>query len=128
MSRETGKKRILMIEDEDVFIRMFGERLKKDGYEMEFAENGVEGLKKALTGEFDLFIIDIVLPTIMGDEIIERIKLEEGVKDTPIIVLSASFEEGIPQKIKELQVNSFFMKTEITPAELSRQVENILSK
>lgn len=125
---KAGGKRILMMEDEDVFVEMLGGRLKKDGYKIEFVKNGVEGMKKALTGEFDLLIIDAVLPTMMGEEIIQRIKLEKGLKSTPIIVLSASFEDDVSQKAQELQVNSFFIKTQITPDELSREVKNILLK
>lgn len=116
------------MEDEDVFIEMFGGRLKEDGYEMEFATNGLEGAKKALAGGFDLLIIDAVMPTMTGEEVIQRIKMEERTKDTPIIVLSASIESDVKQKAKELQVNSFFVKTEITPDELSREVRDILSE
>lgn len=125
---KTGKRKILMMEDEDVFIEMFGDKLKKDGYEVEFIKNGLKGLKKAIAGKFDLFIIDAVLPTMMGEEIIQQIKLDEAARNTPIIVLSASFEGDISQKAKELQVNSFFIKTQITPDELSKEVKKIIEE
>lgn len=121
------QKKILMMEDEDVFVEMFGERLKKDGYQIEFVKNGLKGLRMAMAVNFDLLIIDAVLPTMTGEEIIQQIKLEKKKKSTPIIVLSASFEGDISRKVKELQVNSFFIKTQITPDELAKEVKKILA-
>ncbi|MFA6160350.1 MAG: response regulator [Parcubacteria group bacterium] len=123
---QNGKKKILLIEDEEIFLEMFGDKLKQDGFMVETANNGAWGLKEALAKDFDLFIIDMMMPAMTGDEIIEKLKLEEKTKNIPIIVLSASVEKQMEKKVKEMGINEFFVKTQIIPSELSRKVEEIL--
>lgn len=125
---ENGKKKILIIEDEEIFLEMFGEKLKQDGFAVETANNGAWGLKEALNKDFDLFIIDMMMPAMTGDEIIEKLKLEENKKNIPIIVLSASVEEHIEKKVRDLGANEFFVKTKIIPSELSKKVTELLEK
>lgn len=121
------EKRILMIEDEDIFLDMFGDKLKQDGFSVTFAKNGAWGIREALKGNFDLFIIDMIMPTMSGEEIVTKIKMEESVKNTPIIMLSASIDKIIEKEIKKLNITNFFLKTQITPSELSKKVTEILS-
>ncbi|KKP77576.1 MAG: hypothetical protein A2271_00005 [Candidatus Moranbacteria bacterium RIFOXYA12_FULL_35_19] len=124
--QENSQKKILFIEDEEIFLEMFGQKLRQDGYTVETANNGAWGLKEALSKDFDLFIIDMMMPAMTGDEIIEKLKLEEKTKNIPIIVFSASVEEHIEQKVKEMGANEFFVKTKIIPSELSKKVGELL--
>ncbi|HBY11109.1 MAG: PAS domain S-box [Candidatus Moranbacteria bacterium GW2011_GWF2_36_839] len=124
--QKNGEKKILLIEDEEIFLEMFGEKLRQDGFIVETANNGAWGLKEALSKDFDFFIIDMMMPAMTGDEIIEKLKLEERTKNIPIIVLSASVEVQVEKKVKEMGVNEFFVKTQIIPSELSKKVAEIL--
>jgi DNA-binding response OmpR family regulator len=122
-------KKILMMEDEEVFRDMFGEKLKQDGFDVTFAENGAIGVKEALEGGvYDLFIIDMIMPAMTGDEIIAKLKLEDKTKEVPIIVLSASVDEEAQKEVKGMGIIDFFVKTQIIPSELSKKVEEILNK
>jgi len=121
-------KKILMIEDEDIFIDMFGGKLSQDGFDMTFAKNGAWGIKEALEKEFDLIIIDMVMPAIGGEEIITKLKLENKTKDLPILVLSASVDDETKKKVEEMGVVAFFVKTHITPGELSQRVNEIFGE
>jgi two-component system, cell cycle response regulator len=123
----SGSK-ILMIEDEEVFLEMFGGKLIQEGYDVTFSSNGALGLKEAIKGNFDLIIVDMVLPGMGGDEIIARLKLEDKKKDVPIIVLSASVEKDEEKKVIELGANAFFSKTQLVPSELVSQVEKYVRK
>lgn len=126
--KKEGEKRILMIEDEEVFLDMFGGKLKQDGFSVTFAKNGVWGFREALRGKFDLFIVDMIIPAMNGEEIVAKIKMEETIKNTPIIILSASIDKTAEKEIKKLNLEGFFLKTQITPSELSKKVSEILSK
>lgn len=125
---ENGKKKILLIEDEDVFIDMFGGKLEQEGFKVVSARNGAWGYKEALKENFDLLIIDMAMPAMNGDEIIERLKLDETKKNTPIIVLSASSTDEDVKKVKALGINGFFVKTQITPLDLFKKVEEIVEE
>jgi len=121
------KKRILMIEDEEIIIDMFGEKLKQDGYEVVFARNGAWGVKEALKEKFDLYIIDMMMPAMTGEEMVGRLKMEEETKNVPIIMLSASVEDSYVKEMEKLGISAFFGKTQITPSELSKKAEELLS-
>lgn len=127
LSRGINRK-ILMIEDEEIFIDMFGEKLKQDGYDVVFARNGAWGVKEALKEKFDLYIIDMMMPAMTGEEMVTRLKMEEETKNVPIIMLSASVEDQYVKKMEQLGISAFFGKTQITPSELSNKVAELLNK
>jgi len=120
------EKKILMIEDEDIFEEMFGGKLRQDGYDVTFAKNGVWGLKEAMKDNFDLIIIDMILPGMTGDEIDARLKMEEKTKNIPLIILSASVDERMEKKVLKMGVEAFFVKTQLIPSELSKKITEIL--
>jgi len=126
VEKTDGKKKILIIEDEEIFIEMFGEKLKQDGFAVYSATNGAWGVKEAFRNAYDLFIIDIVMPAMTGEEMITKLKMEDVTKNIPIIVLSASVEGDVIKRVKEMGIEEFFIKTQITPNELSKKVSEIL--
>lgn len=123
---QTQRKKILMIEDEDVFIDMFGGKLTQDGFDLTFAKNGAWGVKEATEKKFDLIMIDMVMPAMGGEEIINKLKMEESTKETPIVVLSASVDDEAKEKIEGMGITAFFVKTHITPGELSQKISELL--
>ncbi|MFZ2154264.1 MAG: response regulator [Candidatus Moraniibacteriota bacterium] len=120
-------KKILMIEDEDVFIDMFGGKLVQDGFDVTFAKNGAWGIKETANQKFDLILIDMMMPAMSGEEIITKLKLEEATKNIPIVVLSASVDEETKKRVEEMGITTFFVKTHIVPSELSQKVGEILN-
>ncbi len=83
-------KKILVVEDEKNIAKVLAYNLKKEGYEVELAFDGEEGLTKAMEGEFDLILLDIMLPKMNGFEVCERVRRFSQV---PIIFLTAREEE-----------------------------------
>ena len=69
--------RILIIEDEEKIARFVELELKHEGNEVEKAFDGREGLEKALAGDFDLILLDVMLPLLNGLEVLRRIRLEK---------------------------------------------------
>lgn len=120
-------KKILMIEDEDVFIEIFGGKLIQDGFDLTFAKNGAWGLKEATEKKFDLIMVDMVMPAMGGEEIIAKLKIEDETKNIPIVVLSASVDEETQRKIESMGIEAFFVKTHIAPNELSQKIKEILA-
>lgn len=79
-------ERILIIEDEEKIARFIELELKYEGYEVEKAFNGRDGLELATTQPFDLVLLDIMLPELNGIEVLRRIR---KVSEVPIILLTA---------------------------------------
>ena len=82
--------KILIIEDEAGIARFVELELKHEGNEVEKAADGREGLDKALSGSFDLILLDVMLPGLNGMEVLRRLRQE---KDTPVIMLTAKNTE-----------------------------------
>ena len=124
---KTEGKKILIIEDQQVFIDMFGGKLKHDGFQVFSALNGAWGVKEALANDFDLLVIDMVMPAMNGEEIVAKLKREEKTKNIPLIILSASVDEETQKRVEQMGVSAFFIKTRITPSDLSRKVQELLA-
>lgn len=79
-----------MIEDDAGLVRVIGDRLKAEGYEVDHAGDGILGLNKALENEYDILLVDLMLPGAGGFDIIRELR---GKGETvPIIILSAKFQ------------------------------------
>jgi len=78
---------ILIVEDEEAIRTGLVDVFVYHGFEVEFAEDGAVGLKKALSGQFDLIILDVMLPSINGFDICKNIREKD--KSQPIIMLTA---------------------------------------
>ena len=77
---------ILLIEDEEKLARMVELELKYEGYQVEKALDGRKGLELALSGGFDLVLLDIMLPQLSGMEVLRRLRRESQI---PVIMLTA---------------------------------------
>lgn len=114
-------KKILLIEDEPVFVEMFSKRLRSEGYEVVSEQDGAKGLETALKEVFDLIITDVVMPNMDGREFIRKLRDEEVGKDVPIFLLSASVsmeDESVKILTDAGIVTKAFLKTEMIPSEL----------
>ena len=84
------EEKILLVEDEEKLARMVELELRYEGYEVEKAFDGRTGLERALSGSFDLVLLDIMLPQLSGMEVLRRLRRE---RSTPVIMLTAREEE-----------------------------------
>lgn len=79
-------ERILLVEDEAKLARMVELELRYEGYEVDKAHDGRAGLELALSGKYDLILLDIMLPALSGMEVLRRLRKESQV---PVIMLTA---------------------------------------
>ena len=94
-------KRILIVEDESSISDFIKGELEYEGYNVCVKEDGRAGLEEALKNEYDLVILDIMLPSMNGFEICRRLKRE---KQTPVIMLSA--KDSVIAKVNGLQIGA----------------------
>lgn len=95
----TERKRVLIVEDEQAIRTGLLDVFVYHGYDVEGADNGPEGLRLALTGQFDLILLDVMLPGMDGFEICDRVRQQD--KEQPVIMLTAkTAETDIVQGLK----------------------------
>lgn len=115
---------VLLIEDEEVIIDMYKLALEKAGFKVIVARNGAWGLKAAREHEFDIILMDIVMPAMRGNEAIKKIR--ESNKSVPIIVLSNSAQERDITEAKKMGADSYLIKALITPTKLVQEIKRML--
>ena len=98
------KSLILLIEDEINQIELLRYNLETEGYKVVVAMDGEEGVLKAQELKPDLILLDWMLPKISGTEVCRQIRRNEGIKETPIIMLTARSEES--DKVRGLDVGA----------------------
>ena len=89
----TSSKRILVADDSEVVTTILKTALETEGFEVEAARNGQEAYQAGSTGEFDLIVLDQLMPGLLGTEIIQRWR-DEGV-ETPVLILSAVDDDRV---------------------------------
>ena len=116
--------RILIVEDEKDIAELEKDYLELSGFEVEIVYDGTEGLEKALNEEFDLYILDLMLPGVDGFEICKRIR---DVKDTPILLVSAKRDDI--DKIRGLGLGADdYVTKPFSPSELVARVKAHLAR
>ena len=116
--------KILIVEDEIAIAELEKDYLELSGFEVEVANDGKMGLSKALKEDFDLFILDLMLPGVDGFEICRQIRSE---KNTPIIMVSAKKDDI--DKIRGLGLGADdYMTKPFSPSELVARVKAHLAR
>ena len=95
------EERILLVEDEEKLARMVELELNYEGYQVEKAFDGRTGLELALSGRFDLVLLDIMLPALSGMEVLRRLRRESQI---PVIMLTA--RDTVVDKVSGLDMGA----------------------
>lgn len=116
----TGRK-VLIIEDEHFIGELYTRALTKAGYHVDVIGDGSEALKAAQTNKYDIILLDLMIPSVTGIEIL-RI-LRDPAKKPPIkakIIITTNLEQREDVKTDiEHQADGYLVKAELTPHELA---------
>ena len=116
--------KILIVEDEVAIADLEKDYLELSGFEVEVENDGTNGLARALAEDFDLFILDLMLPGIDGFEICKQIR---GKKNTPILMVSAKKDDI--DKIRGLGLGADdYVTKPFSPSELVARVKAHLAR
>ncbi len=120
-------KNILVIDDEADIVELVAYNLKKEGFEVDTAHDGEEGLKKIGSKRYDLIFLDLMLPGIQGIELCKRIRNNSETSRIPVIMLTAKGEEV--DKIIGLEVGADdYITKPFSPRELVARAKAILRR
>lgn len=119
-------KSILVIEDDRFIGEMYVRSLRNAGYDVDWMVDGHDGLVAARNKEYDLIMLDIMLPEMRGTDILKALRGEQDlVPNTKIIVLT-NFEQDDESRIAmEHDVDAYLIKAEITPRKLLEMITQL---
>jgi DNA-binding response OmpR family regulator len=118
--------KILIIEDDKFLRELIAKKLIEEGFNVDEAVDGEEGLRKSKEGNPDLILLDLILPGIDGFEILAKIKEDPETKSIPVIILSNLGQKEDIEKGLKLGAFDYLVKAHFTPGEIIEKVRNAL--
>ncbi len=118
--------KIAIIEDEHAIAEMYKMKLTSDGYEVEVANNGVEGYDLIKTFSPDLILLDLRMPEMSGDKMLEKVRQTGWGSRPRVIILTNISRDEAPSTLRFLGVDRYVVKAHHTPAQVVSIVEEIL--
>jgi len=126
MDSQHAVKTILLIEDDSFIAEMYARSLRKAGYTVDVARNGDEGAKAALAKQYDLILLDILLPEKQGGEVLKILRGERDlVPNSRILVLTNFSQDDESRLAMERKADGYLIKADITPRKLIDIIQSL---
>ncbi len=116
--------KIAIIEDDQAISQMYRFKFEALGFEVQTAENGVLGLQLTESMKPDIILLDLMMPEMRGDQMLEKLRATAWGKDIKVIILTNMGEQEIPPSVKEHGISAVILKADMTP----RQVADLVKK
>lgn len=119
--------KILIIEDDPLMIRLYQKAFSSEGYEVEVAFDGEEGLGKVKKGKPTLILLDIMMPKMHGFEVLDKLKANKETEKIPVIVLTNLASTQDAETALSKGAVKYIVKSEHTPKQIVDMVKEILA-
>lgn len=119
--------KVAIIEDDLAIAQMYRMKFEAEGYKVELAENGKLGLELCKEFKPDIVLLDLMMPEMNGDEMLQKMRETMWGHDMKVIVLTNVGQQEAPEKLKKLDVSAYVVKAEMTPTEVAQVVKKQLS-
>jgi len=121
-------KKLLIVEDEQDIRELYAEILRDEGYEVTEAWDGEVGLKTALSGRFDIILLDVMLPKVDGLRILKEIKKKPELSKIPIVLLTNLGADAVIKEAFTLGAEAYVIKSEYTPDQVINEVNKVFTQ
>ena len=119
--------KIAIVEDDQAISQMYRFKFEAEGYEVETAENGKVGLELIQSMKPDIVLLDLMMPEMTGDEMLDKLRKTDWGKNIKVIILTNVGEQEIPDGIKQLGVTGVILKADMTPRQVAETVKKTLA-
>lgn len=123
-----ARAKLLLIEDDVTLVKMYQRKFESDGYEVEVAYDGLDGLKKATETKPDLILLDIMLPKLDGLALFKKMRSQPNTFNTPVILLTNFGQEDAVFECFKLGAVDYLVKADVTPQQVVSKVEGFLEE
>lgn len=123
------KKKVMIVDDDQFLIDMYSLKFSKAGFDVEAVTKGEEALEKFQGGfDPDILILDIVMPSLDGIGLLEKIRQEKFANNAAVIMLTNQGQKSDIDHAKKLKVDGYIVKATTIPSEVVEEVLNIYNK
>lgn len=120
-------KVLLIIEDDPLMVRMYQKIFKFEGFEVDTAFDGEEGIEKVRKIKPTAVLLDIMMPKMNGIQVLEKIKSDPDIKKTPVIMLTNLAGQQDAEAALEKGAVRYIIKSEHDPKDIVRMVKEIMA-
>lgn len=117
------KKSILFVEDEPFIGDLYKRAFEKAGYDVELTMDGNTGLDRARTKQFDIIVLDIMIPQILGIDVLHELRKIPNLRAKIVIATNLEQDQETRSQI-EKEADAYVIKAEITPTEFVEFLKN----
>jgi len=119
-------EKILLVEDDPFLIDIYCTKLEEAGFKISIVKDGEKVLETTKREKPNLIILDIVLPSVDGWQILKQIKKESALKETKIIIFSNLSQKEEIEKGLSLGADRYFIKSDYTPSQVLEEINKLL--
>lgn len=119
-------KKILIVEDESFIADIYARELRKGGFEVKIVSDGPPALQLLEQGSFDLLLLDIILPSMPGLELLKQWKVKHPESPMTILLLTNLGHDAVITEAFTLGAHGYLVKSAFTPAQILNEVKNTL--
>lgn len=122
-------QRILIVDDELYLRELYEEVIQSAGYEVETALDGKEGLEKIRTGNFDLVLLDVMMPELDGIGVLQKLSTEEPKPaKMPVIVICTNLShDPVINEATKLGAKAYIVKADVVPDQIIEKIKELLA-
>lgn len=114
-------KKVLLIEDDQVLQDMYKDKFMHDGFVIQIAPTGAEGVTQMKSFQPDVVLLDLILPDTMGFSILDKVKDDPELSKIPVVVLTNLYADR-EDLVKNRGAKAVLLKANTTPEEVVKQV------
>jgi CheY-like chemotaxis protein len=122
------EENILIVEDDKFLRELISKKLIGQGFKIDEAIDGEEGLKKLQELKPDLILLDLILPGLDGFDVLKRIKDDPSTASIPVLILSNLGQKDEIEKGLKLGAVDFLVKAHFTPEEIVQKIKQVFEK
>ncbi len=112
-------KKVLCIEDEHFINELYARALTKAGYQVKVVVDGEEGLREIFSDVYDIVLLDIMIPSLIGTEVLKRIRAERPDLRAKIIITTNLELSDEDRAAIEAQADGYVVKADLTPRQMA---------
>lgn len=118
--------KVLIVEDDKFLAKIYKTKLEKEGIDVDFANDGVEGLKKMANDKPKLILLDLIMPKMDGFEVLEAMKKDSELKKIPVLILTNLGQEEDKDRGLNLGAKDFIVKSDASIQEVVDKIKKYL--
>ncbi len=118
--------KILLVEDDRLLVRLYNKKLVEEGFDVNVAGDGNEGMVKAQNDPPDMILLDLMMPQASGFDMLEVLSASPQLKNIPVVVLTNVSSDADEQKSRSMGAVDYLVKSDNPPDQVVERIKELL--